>query len=221
MADLRRLPRAFLPPVLLLAMATLVGLCVIFVPDPPRRLAVIPLPHQVGGFGAAEFHAARDEYYGLDVEMDQAAAKRLYPCTADPERFDDPACAEAVMPVALSFTLLADGVELRRATYSAKGVHGGRYGGAETFGLGFEAVKLKRGPLYRLEVRALSDSSALAAAAPRVVVEADTIDRVVLALYRALAEAAALGLALVAGLWAGAAALLRRRAARRARTIPP
>lgn len=203
MVRLRRLPRAFRPPLVLLAAAIVIGLCVAFVPDPPSRVAVMPLPAWGGGPGAVEFHAVLDEYYGLEVEMDQATAKRLYPCTADPDRFTDPTCQKQTMPVALSFRLLADGKEVQRGTFSAEGVHGGRYGADETFGLDFERTKLKRGHLYRLEARALTDGAALAPARPRLVVEADSIDRMNLMLYRALAGMGAFVLLLIAGLWAG------------------
>lgn len=41
--------------------------------------------------------------YEVRLEMDQAAAVRLFPCAADTRRFDDQSCREAVIPVNLEY----------------------------------------------------------------------------------------------------------------------
>ncbi|WP_165185246.1 hypothetical protein [Caulobacter soli] len=210
MASPRRLPRAFVPPLILLSLAVMVGLAVIFVSDPPTRVASAPLDLRPGGVTKVVFKAALDEFYDLGVEMDQASAKRLFPCVANIDQLDEP-CAGASMPVRLSVVLSSDGADLLRRTYSAEGVLGGRYGGQQSFTLGVEGVRLTRGRTYILVVRSLSDAAPLAQARPRLVVDADTIGRIGLTIWRALVEAVALGLALIAGVWAGVVWLLKRR----------
>jgi hypothetical protein len=211
MASPRRLPRAFVPPLMVLLLAAIVGLAAIFVPYPPAQVASAPLDLQPGGVTRVEFKAARDEFYDLEVEMDQAAAKRQFPCVANIDQLGG-TCAGASMPVQLSVVLSSEGVDLLRQTYSAEGVQGGSYGGQESFALGVEGVRLARGRAYTLVARSLSDASPLAQAQPRLVVNADAIGRVGLMIWRALIEAAAFGLALIAGVWAGVVWLLRRRA---------
>jgi hypothetical protein len=215
MTGLRHLPRAFIPPLILLLLAVVIGLAAIVVPEPPTQVASTPLDLRRDGVVTKEFRAVRDEFYGLKVEMDQAAAKRLFPCTVDFDRWDDPTCAKEVMPIELSIVLYADGAEILRKVYSAQGVHGGEYGGDETFALSFEGLHLERGRSYRLVVRSLANASPLAATRPRVVVEADTVDRMGDVVLRVLALAVALGLGIIAGLWAGVIQILRSRAARR------
>ena len=210
MASPRRLPRAFVPPLILLALAVIVGLAAILVPYPPARVASAPLNLRPGAVTRVEFKAVRDEFYDLEVEMDQAAAKHQFPCVANIDHLGEP-CVGASMPVRLSVVLSSEGVDLLRRAYSAEGVQGGSYGGQQSFALGVEGVRLKRGRTYTLVARSLSDTSQLAQARPRLVVDADTIDRVGLAIWRALIEAAAWGLALIAGVWAGMVWLLRRR----------
>ena len=210
MTSQRRLPRAFIPPLMLLSLAISVGLAAIFVPYPPARVASGPMDLRPGGVTRLEFTAVRDEFYDLEVEMDQAVAKRQFPCVANIDHLGEP-CAGASIPVQLSVVLSSGGVDLLRRTYSAEGVRGGSYGGQESFALGVEGVRLTKGRTYSLVARSLSDGSPLARARPRLVVDADTIGRVGLAIWRALIEAAALGLALIAGVWAGVVWLLRRR----------
>jgi hypothetical protein len=210
MASPRRLPRAFVPPLILVSLAIIVGLAAIFVPHPPVRVASAPLDLRLGGVTSVEFKAVDDEFYDLKVEMNQATAKRLFSCVANIDHLGEP-CVGASMPVRLSVVLSSEGGDLLRRIYSAEGVQGGSYGGQESFALGVEGVRLMRGRTYTLVVRSLSDASPLARAEPRLVVDADTIGRVGLTIWRALIEAAALGAALIAGVWAGVVWLLRRR----------
>ncbi len=216
MASLRHLPRAFIAPLVLLLLALAIGLAAILVPEPPVHVASKPLNLQRDGVTAMKFRAVRDEFYGVQVEMDQATARRLFPCVVNVDRSDEH-CAGKSMPVELSVVLSADEDEILRRRYSARNVLGGHYGGTETFALDVDGLRLAPGRSYTLVVRSLADASSLAEARPRVVVEADTIGRMGDAIMRFLALTLAVGVGAIAGIWAGVVQVLRLRAARRLR----
>lgn len=216
MTGRRHLPRAFVPPLVLLLLAVAIGLAAIVVAEPPTQVASSPLALRHDGVTTTEFRAVRDEFYGVKVEMDQAAARRLFPCVVNVDRSDE-ACVGKSMPIELSVALSADGDEILRRVYSAKNEHGGEYGGTETFALGVDGLRLAPGRNYTLVVRSLSDASSLAEARPRVVVQADTVDRLADVIVRMLAIAVALGLGVIAAIWASVVQVLRRKATRRLR----
>lgn len=202
MPSLPKIPRAFWPPLLLLILAGLIALAAAFVAKREPRAVLAPMDLSPGLVRTLEFKAAYDERYEIGLQMDQQVAKRLFPCVVEaPLGGNQGACAGKDMPVELSLTLVSDGNELWRKTYSANGVRGGRYGGRETYTLGIDYVQLARGRGYRLTAEPLRDGSSLASAHPHLVVEVKALAKKSEDVMRSLAMLAAVALALIGALW--------------------
>jgi hypothetical protein len=133
-----------------------------------------------GAVRTATFRAGYDEHYAIGLRMDQQAAKRLFPCMADPEWFGGEhgvACrgyGPRAWPVALSFALFANGVDITKSIETSASAAGGEYDGQETYMWQPAFIDLHRGKQYRLLVRSVTDGSAILAARPRLVVKVVT-----------------------------------------------
>jgi hypothetical protein len=134
-----------------------------------------PIDLRSGASQSVTFKAGYSELYGIGLQMDQQAAKRLFPCLADPDWFSGRRAScegggQRAWPVKLSFMLSADGEDITGDVRADTGDAGGEYGGQDTYTWQPAYVRLQQGKNYRLVVHSVSDGSALSAAHPRLVV---------------------------------------------------
>jgi hypothetical protein len=145
--------------------------------------------------------------YYVTLEMDQNEARRRFPCAVDIERFSDPSCADAGIPVALDYSLWTNGDVISRGVFKPVGA-GGSYGGQQTFALTLVVAELRPGTPYSLRVVTIVDASALSSVRPRIVVKSDYTVGLGQMLYRLACGAA---IATLGMLWAVGMILMRRR----------
>jgi hypothetical protein len=199
--------RPYAVPLALLAAA--IALVVFAVSPVDAVWASAPLVLKPGAVQTLEFKSKLDGASQVGVEMDQALAKRLFPCTADALLSSTEACPPdrvASWPVALSFRLTADGKDLPPAFEPSSAESGGEYEGDTGYTWIAGYITLEKGRRYRLVVRSLKDGNALQPAHPRLVLEdpkAGFYEEKALESLASLLAAALLTLAgLIWGVWA-------------------
>lgn len=204
-----RPPARFIPPMAVLAAAILIALAALFVRRDAEAVST-PIDLKSGTVQTVEFRAAYDEQYAIGIEMDQQAAKRLFPCMADGSSSSFGHCAENEFPLSLSLALSANGADLSGRVQRDTSTAGGQYVGHETFTRNVAYVRLSRGNKYRLTVRSEVDGSELAEARPRLLVRVEQLALKGEMVMRATAILLAKALALVAAIWAVTVLVLDR-----------
>lgn len=137
---------------------------------PSGQVDLGPLDLRLGSVTSAGFKVGYSDLHSIGVEMDEAVAARLFPCTVRPPFGSDrQACRSAPKwPLQLAFTLQESGLDISSAIDPSLAVAGGRYSGESyTWGAGY--VDLHSGTKYQLSVRMLTNATALKSARPRLV----------------------------------------------------
>ena len=194
-------PKSLVAPLAIATIAALIAAsALLFKPD--ARAVSVPVDLRADAVQTIEFRAAYSNSYVIGVEMDQKAAKELFPCMADGSSPAFGKCETDEFPLALALALVADGTDepimmIGRDNSTA----GGRYGGDETFTRDVGYADMSRGKTYQLTIRSLADGTALASTNPRLVIEVHPLDLKGEALMRGLAVVVAAVLGLVAAIW--------------------
>jgi hypothetical protein len=163
--------RRFVGPMALLVLAVGVAVLPFYWPSPNIDAGPVDLGR--GATRTFTFHAPFTLPYDIGLQMDQAAAMRLAPCTANVDWYSahEALCRKvprALRPDDFQLALNENNREFSGQMWASNALAGGRYGGKEIYTWLVAGARLERGHQYTVKFKTLVDAAWLRPAQPHL-----------------------------------------------------